>query len=868
MIRGLHLRRVCVVVFVYASLLLLMSGASALNADAGDDQHVSPGTEVELDGSGSTGTGTLTYNWTEGGTVLSEQVSFSHEFPIGKYTITLTVSNGTNTDTDTVVVRVNQPPVADAGDDRVILPDTYIKLDASGSSDPDGSIASYMWTEDGVELSTRKSFNKIFDAGRHEITLVVTDNDGDTGEDTLEILVNCAPIADAGPDRAVPEGTLVHFNASNSSDSDGNTLYYEWKEDGVGILNLAQSFDMVLPIGTHSIVLTLTDGYGATATDRVAIEVTAVDQKPPIADAGSDQVVLIGTAVMLDASGSTDPDGEIVKYEWLEDSIVLNESMVFEHIFPKGVHHITLRVTDNDGASGTDDATITTRSSMDMPEADAGANREALEGTEIILDASRSSGENLTYQWLLNGTTISEERMFYHLFDPGTYTVTLIVTDEYECTATDEISVVITTPSAGSGASRIPAMPEVSQTRGLWSYLLAALLILVLAGIIFMRRRSATTRSTGTAYGYKYTEYTPPPNKTGGKTGKPVAKPDPKPATKTATKPSARIAPPEPNPVPVQPKVMMKVKVLDSASRTPVPGAVVRNASGVDAGCVNASVDAGCVNASVDAGGVTGSATQKTDASGEAIFTLDRGGQRTVSVSGIPNLYEGRTVSVDGDTATILLSSTVRPDQEQDARLRFVREAFENRYREVSGYDRCIPNFYRSVAQRLIEYVRGMTAVHFIRGKAGPKEVTDQMISVIESVCTELSEIMVSKRNIDLYARSTAGNENSAGCNARQIRYDLLSDLIASPSGFVPATSPKVEQALLEIDREITSRTRDMSVLPVTGVWSIAKSLLADQSGDDLEHAIRILIADTLLRYAKEMYENPEIVKRMKQGIL
>jgi len=707
--------------------------------------------------------------------------------------------------------------------------------------DPDGEIESYKWTEDGVELSTRKSFNKIFDAGRHEITLSVTDNDGDTGEDTLEILVNCAPIADAGPDMTVPEGTLIHFNATNSSDSDGNTLYYEWKEDGVGILNLAQSFDMVLPIGTHSIMLTLTDGYGATATDRVAIEVTAVDQKPPIADAGSDQAVLIGTAVVLDASGSTDPDGEIVKYEWLEDSIVLNESMVFEHIFPKGVHHITLVVTDDGGASGTDDATITARSSMDMPEADAGADREALEGTEIILDASRSSGENLTYQWILNGTTISEERMFYHLFDPGAYTVTLSVTDEYECTATDEVSVVITTPAVGGGTSHIPTMPEVSQTRGLWSYLLAAIvLILVLAGIVLMRRRSTTTRSTGTAYGYKYKEYTPPPDKTGSKSGKPIVKPDPKPATKTATKPNARIVPPEPKPVPVQPKVMMKVRVLDSASRTPIPGAAVQ----------------------------TGSATQKTDAIGETMFTLDRGGQRTVSVSGIPNLYDGGTVSVDGDTATILLSSAVRPDQEQDARLRFVREAFENRYREVSGYDRCIPNFYRSVAQRLIEYVRGMTATHFIRGKAGPKEVTDQMISVIESVCTELSEIMVSKRNIDLYARSRSGNENSAGCNASQIRYDLLSDLIASPSGFVSATGPKVEQALLEIDREITSRTRDMSVFPITGVWSIAKSLLADQSGDDLEHAIRILIADTLLMYAKEMYENPEIVKRMKQGIL
>jgi PKD repeat protein len=136
-----------------------MSGASALTADAGDDQHVSSGTMVDLDGSGSTDA--VTHNWTEGSTVLSDQEYFSHEFSIGTHTITLTVSNGTNTDDATVTVRVNQPPIADAGDDRVILPDTYIKLDASGSSDSDGEIESYKWTEDGVELSTRRSFNKV-----------------------------------------------------------------------------------------------------------------------------------------------------------------------------------------------------------------------------------------------------------------------------------------------------------------------------------------------------------------------------------------------------------------------------------------------------------------------------------------------------------------------------------------------------------------------------------------------------------------------------------------------------------------------------------------------------------------------------------
>jgi hypothetical protein len=96
----------------------------------------------------------------------------------------------------------------------------------------------------------------------------------------------------------------------------------------------------------------------------------------------------------------------------------------------------------------------------------------------------------------------------------------------------------------------------------------------------------------------------------------------------------------------------------------------------------------------------------------------------------------------------------------------------------------------------------------------------------------------------------------------------LQANLISDPAGFASKTGQEVQQLLSETDKEITSRTRDMSVLPITGIWSIAKELLSDQSGDDIECAVRILVADILLRYAIEMCENSEIVKRMKRGIL
>lgn len=42
----------------------------------------------------------------------------------------------------------NKPPIANAGPDRlIILPTDSVLMDGSRSSDPDGSISSYLWTK-------------------------------------------------------------------------------------------------------------------------------------------------------------------------------------------------------------------------------------------------------------------------------------------------------------------------------------------------------------------------------------------------------------------------------------------------------------------------------------------------------------------------------------------------------------------------------------------------------------------------------------------------------------------------------------------------------------------------------------------------
>ncbi|HUV40321.1 MAG TPA: choice-of-anchor Q domain-containing protein, partial [Sedimentisphaerales bacterium] len=93
------------------------------------------------------------------------------------------------------VVEGNISPVADAGSDQTVV-DTdengseTVSLDGSGSYDPDGTIESYVWKEDGSQIATGATPNVVFDVNYHEVTLEVTDNNSATDTDTVIIIVN------------------------------------------------------------------------------------------------------------------------------------------------------------------------------------------------------------------------------------------------------------------------------------------------------------------------------------------------------------------------------------------------------------------------------------------------------------------------------------------------------------------------------------------------------------------------------------------------------------------------------------------------------------------------------------------------------
>ncbi|HEY8732988.1 MAG TPA: DUF4832 domain-containing protein, partial [Puia sp.] len=114
---------------------------------------------------------------------------------------------------------VNQPPVANAGaDQNITLPANSVSISGSASSDPDGSISSFLWTKLSGPASYTIAGNTAastvvsgLTAGVYLIQLKVTDNGGAVAQDTIKIIVNAAPVtpgnippvANAGPNQSI-----------------------------------------------------------------------------------------------------------------------------------------------------------------------------------------------------------------------------------------------------------------------------------------------------------------------------------------------------------------------------------------------------------------------------------------------------------------------------------------------------------------------------------------------------------------------------------------------------------------------------------------------------------------------------------------
>ena len=177
----------------------------------------------------------------------------------------------------------NDPPMADAGPPQVVIVNTTVTLDGSGSTDNVG-IVNYTWSFDngtGTEYYYGKVVSFNFTAvGSYIVTLYVEDGAHLSSSDSVQITVipDQPPVANAGPDQLVMAGEVVVFDGSGSYDDVGIvnwTWTFVYDNATVELWGPNPVFTFMIE-GVYDVTLTVRDTAGQTSTDTVQITVSGV----------------------------------------------------------------------------------------------------------------------------------------------------------------------------------------------------------------------------------------------------------------------------------------------------------------------------------------------------------------------------------------------------------------------------------------------------------------------------------------------------------------------------------------------------------------------------------------------------------------
>ncbi len=330
-------------------------------------QTVAAGTVVTLSGAGSSDSdGSIAaYSWSTGATTPTISLTVNTT-----QTVTLTVTDNkgaTSSASVTLTVPVNKAPVASITPaSQTVDAGTVVTLSAAGSTDSDGTIASYLWSTGATTASIAVTVNQT-----QTISVTVTDNQGATNTAQVTLTLkdttpahNFAQLYFRGTPNAwaATPMTLVAANTWRTSvvfDGQSNQRYKfdvkgDWSQN-YGDTNKDGKLDLTgSDIYTTLVGTCIVEVNDLTLAYQVACPVTP---KPPVAAVTpTSTTVTTGSSVTFSAAGSTDSDGTIQSYQWNTGETTSTLTRTFT---AAGTYTVTVTVTDNDGLTSTASSVVT-----------------------------------------------------------------------------------------------------------------------------------------------------------------------------------------------------------------------------------------------------------------------------------------------------------------------------------------------------------------------------------------------------------------------------------------------------------------------------------------------------------------------------
>jgi PKD repeat protein len=401
---------------------------------------VSPGEQVLFDGSGSSDTDgrVLAYEWEfgDGASKTGEKVRHTYEKP-GRYPVRLTVEDNSGTANSRASadfsIRVNSPPVPDAGGDRLVN-SSEVAFDARNSRDEDDPIIDYQWDFGDRKTARGPEARHVYALpGTYKPTLTVRDASGTSSSErsvSFQVHVNHPPVADAGSGRVAAPGEKIVLDAAFSHDPDGEITSYEWEPEVGHVLNGRSVEYAFSRPGVYQAMLKIRDS--ASAEDWHSVQITVNDK--PVAVIAPIPRTAPGRRVFFDGSSSRDSDGAITEAHWdFGDGSPPVQGLSASHVYAKPGRYLAVLTVRDDSQASNNTATSTSMVSVNhAPIANAGPDIYTCSPT-VRFNAMRSQDADrdpLLYYWNFGDSTTGSGQQLTHVYRrPGVYPVRLTVDD-------------------------------------------------------------------------------------------------------------------------------------------------------------------------------------------------------------------------------------------------------------------------------------------------------------------------------------------------------------------------------------------------------------------------------------------------------
>ncbi len=363
-------------------------------------------------------TGPTSGTWIESGPIYAGlpngHVGFDFEPYVveeGTYNFTITYysqDNGSGnvvaTDTFALTFFFSSVPVANAGPDQDICEGETATLTASGGPN-------FLWSngETTASIDVNPDITTTY-------TVTVSDNEGNTDDDSVTVTVSAIPTANAGEDQTICDGDTITLTASG-----GNSYLWSTGETTASI-DVSPTADTVYDVEVIS--------NNCSSTDTVTVFVS----EAPNLTVSDDVVMVEGESTTLNVSGSDN-------YTWST-----GETTASITVSPTVTTTYTVTSNGNNGCSSTEDILVTV-----IPEvvADAGEDATICSGESIVLNASGGvsytwdtgdTGANPTVSPLVTTTyTVTVEDAFGN---SDSDSVTITVNETPNVTVSNDITIV------------------------------------------------------------------------------------------------------------------------------------------------------------------------------------------------------------------------------------------------------------------------------------------------------------------------------------------------------------------------------------------------------------------------------------------